>query len=310
MQRAVVSTASYAARRFGIHSGMPLRVAYRRCPQAVFLPVDFPLYARISRQMHSILRRFSRRIESAGLDEAFIDATHVPQSPELLAQEIKNAVGAETALTCSVGIGPNKLLAKIASDLEKPDGLTRLDFDDIPRRVWPLPVTRLWGVGPRTKTRLGHFDVQTIGELAQLPLSALIEAFGDAHGRYLYDAARGIDNSPVIRHHRRKSVGQQTTFQHDVTNPDVLLQTLAMLTRQAVARCRQYHYRARTVTVKLRYANFETHAKSVALDEAVDRFDVVLDAANRCLQRHDVSRPVRLLGVSLNRLEAYTAKTE
>jgi DNA polymerase-4 len=303
MQRAVVSTASYEARRFGIHSGMALRTALHHCPQAVFLPVDYRHYARIAKRITAILRHFCTRMEAVGLDEAFLDVTDLAPEPLELARAIKAAIRDATGLSASVGIGPNKLLAKIASDLEKPDGLTRLGMADIPARVWPLPVRRIWGIGPKSAARLAEIGVATIGELAVLDRDTLVGLFGHAHGEYLYRAARGIDDSPVVAHRRRKSVGHETTFQQDVTERSVMVQALDELLDQSLARLRQGHHRARTVTVKLRYADFETHTRSLTLAEAGDSRQVMAAAVRECLGRFALRKAVRLVGVRLSHLE-------
>ena len=169
-KRGVVSTASYEARKFGIHSAMPLRTAYRLCPDAVFLPVDYEEYSRVSEEVKAMFRQFSPEIEDVGIDEAFLDISSIESPSEEIAKEIKKRVRDETGLTCSIGIGPNKLLAKIASDMHKPDGLTIIMEDDIRERIWPLSVRKLWGVGPKTEAYLREMNIQTIGDLASLPL--------------------------------------------------------------------------------------------------------------------------------------------
>lgn len=302
-QRGVVSTASYVARQYGISSGMPLRRAYQLCPDAVFLPVDYRTYVKVSKTIKAILHAFSNKVEDIGLDEAFLDVTGLDTPPGQLAKEIKKQIKAQTGLSCSVGIAPNKLLAKIASDLEKPDGLTQLSEDDIPARVWPLPVRTIWGVGPKTEVRLARRGITTIGELATLSLETLIGLFGQAHGHHLYQAARGIDESPVISHRRRKSLGRETTFQYDITDPEILSRVLEELTRAVVGRLRQYHYTARTVTIKLRFADFETHTRSATLADASDELTIIEETALMCLDRITLTKPVRLVGVRLSQLE-------
>ena len=304
-KRGVVSTASYEARRYGIHSAMPLRTAYHHYPEAVFLPVDFRYYTKISKRIKAILRRFSSRMEDGGLDEAFLDVSHCDDTAERVAREIKEQVEQETGLTCSVGIGPIKLLAKIASDLEKPDGLTRLNYEDIPTRVWPLPVRKLWGVGPKGEIRLAKLGVTTIGELAALPLEMLLYEFGDVHGHYLHQAANGRDDSPLEPKRQRKSISQELTFQHDVSDLDTLTEMLSTLSRDAVARLRQYHYRARTITLKLRFKNFETHTRSLTLENPTDDLSTVVQTARQCLERIELTKPIRLIGVRLSHLETH-----
>lgn len=309
-QRGVVSTASYEARRFGIASGMPLRRAYQRCPHAVFLPVDYKAYAKVSRAIKAILHQYASHLEDIGLDEAFLDISGASQSAVEIARTIKQHVRSETGLTCSVGIGPNKLLAKIASDLEKPDGLTVLRQSEVRSRLWPLPVRKLWGVGPKTEAALARLGVDTVGELAALSLAELVQRFGQAHGHALYDAARGLDDSPVISHRRRKSISHETTFQHDITDPHMLQSTLEALTRSVVGRLRQYHYLASGVSVKLRFADFETLTRSHSLEDSSDDLAVIHAAVRRCFARIVLRKPVRLLGVRLERLQVRSGRNE
>ncbi len=197
-QRGVVSTASYDARTYGVHSAMPLRTAHRLCPHAVFLPVDYEKYARVSAVIKNILHRFSATVEDAGIDEAYLDITQSALSSTHIAAAIKQEIKLATGLTCSIGIASNKLLAKIASDLEKPNGLTILNEGDLEKRIWPLPVRRLPGVGPKTEATLHQIHVDTIGELAAQRSHVLTTAFGQGHGWWLYEAARGIDERPLL----------------------------------------------------------------------------------------------------------------
>lgn len=307
-QRGVVSTASYEARRYGITSGMPLRHAYRACPQAVFLPVDYQAYVKVSRQIKSILHQFSHHIEDVGLDEAFLDISGTTRSAVEIAQSIKQQIKAKTGLTCSVGIGPNKLLAKVASDLEKPNGLTVLDHSNVRQRLWPLPVRKLWGVGPRTETTLSRLGVHTIGDLAAQALSLLINTFGTAQGQHLFEAARGMDESPVVGHRRRKSISREKTFQRDITDPLLLHSTLDKLSRSVTGRLRQYHYQTSGVSVKLRFADFETLTRSQTLKVSSDDLVVIQTAVRHCFSRIVINKPVRLLGVRLDRLQVRSGK--
>lgn len=300
--RGVVSTASYEARAFGIRSGMPLRTAWRRCPQAVFLPVDFDAYARVAHEVKQVLQEFSPVMEDAGIDEAFLDVSSRPEPSEQIARAIQERIAARTGLTCSVGIAPNKLLAKIASDLEKPGGITVLTHADVATRVWPLPVRKLWGVGPKTEARLARLGVRTIGALAQLPAERLRAEFGPAHGQYLHDAAHGIDDSPLVTHWEPKSLSHELTFQRDVGDWERLRRATADLTRELAARLRAQGYRGRQVAVKLRYADFETHTHAVTLAAASDDPETLQAAALRCLARFPLTRKVRLVGVRVGAL--------
>lgn len=297
--RGVVSTASYEARRYGIHSGMPLRTAYQRCPRAVFLPVDYPAYAEVSRQIKEILQQFSPVMEDVGIDEAFLDLTRTSEDPCAIARAIKARIREQTGLTCSIGIAPNKLLAKLASGMEKPDGLVVLTEHDVETRVWPLPVRALWGVGPKTEQSLAAMGVATIGELAAVPAQTLVEHFGQTHGRYLYRAARGIDERPLVTHWELKSLSHETTYQHDTADWDRVEATLYSLTEELVTRLKDEGYLAGSVAVKLRYANFETHTHSRRLPAATDDLATISDAAQQCLRQFPLTRKVRLVGIRL-----------
>jgi DNA polymerase-4 len=296
--RGVVSTASYEARAFGIHSGMALRLAWRRCPDAVFLPVDFEAYALESERFKSVLPQFSDTIEDAGIDEAYLDVSD-SDNPVAVGLAIKEQVKAKTGLTCSVGIAPNKLLAKLASDMQKPDGLTVLSKADIHGRVWPLPAGKLLGVGPKTETRLREMGVATIGGLAALSLETLVEHFGEARGHYLHEAAHGRDDSPLITHWEPKSTGHEVTFERDTADMAQVADALLEQAQEATNDLQSEGQLARRVTVKLRYANFETHTHTISLDTPSDQYRVIREAALAGLARFAEGRKVRLVGVRL-----------
>ena len=301
--RGVVSTASYEARKFGIHSAMPLRTADRLCPQAVFLPVDYEEYSRASEQIKEILKEFSPIMEDVGIDEAFLDLSDRDRSSEEIAKDIKKRIKEEIGLTCSIGIAPNKLLAKIPSDLEKPDGLTLLGEEDTASRIWPLPVRKLWGIGPKTEAYLKGLGVQTIGDLASLSRERLIGEFGRSYGEYLYEASRGVDESPLITHWEPKSMSRETTFQSDVRQWQVIAKTLVDLTRDVVQDLKGRGYQGKTVTVKVRFSDFKTYTRASTLPEGTDSFEVIKGAAFECLGRVELKRRVRLVGVRVGNLE-------
>jgi DNA polymerase-4 len=301
-ERGVVSTASYEARRFGIHSGMPLRTAYRLCSDAVYLPVDFDAYAAISQRIKSILRQFSPACEDSGLDEAFLDISHCDEPPERIAAAIKQRIKAETGLSCSVGIAPNKLLAKLASDMDKPGGLTVLTEADVAAKVWPLPVRKLLGVGPKTETRLATLGVTTIGALAATPLATLQQTFGEAHGRHLHEAAQGIDETPIITAWEPRSLSRQVTFQHDISDKRVIAKELKTLIETVCADARDEGYRAKTVTVRIRFPDFETVTRQVTLARPSNALPAIMRAARECLDHIALAKKVRLIGVRLSGL--------
>jgi DNA polymerase IV len=301
-KRGVVSTASYEARKFGIHSAMPLRAAYKLCPQAIFLPVDYEAYARESQKIKGILQDIAPLMEDVGIDEAFLDISPIDKPSEVIAGEIKARIKEETGLSCSIGIAPNKLLAKISSDLQKPDGLTMIMEADVERVIWPLPVRKLLGIGPKTEAYLQSMNIRTIGDLASLPLSELVERLGSSYGNYLYQASRGIDESPLVTHWEPKSMSRETTFQVDVDNWQVVAQTLAELTRQLVADMKEAHYRARTFTLKIRFSDFETLTRARTLAQFTDSKEEVRRAFFECLRRVELKKKVRLIGVRAGNL--------
>ncbi len=304
-QRGVVSTASYEARKFGIHSAMPLRTAYKLCPHAVFLPVDYREYARVSGKIKDILKKFCSLMQDVGIDEAFLDISQIDKPPEEIAKEIKLAIKQETGLTCSIGIAPNKLLAKIASDMQKPDGLTIITKDDIENRIWPLPARKLWGVGPKTEAYLREMGIETIGALASLSLEKLLEKFGNSYGKYLYEASRGIDDSPLITHWEPKSTSREVTFQRDIDNWQVIARTIAELTREVARDMKQSGYKGRTVTVKIRFSDFETHTRAKTIEKPTNSVDEIRTAAFDCLRRFELKKKVRLIGVRVGGLERH-----
>jgi DNA polymerase IV len=302
-KRGVVSTASYEARKFGIHSALPLRTAHNLCPSAVFLPVDYEEYSRVSEGIKAILREFTPIVEDVGIDEAFIDISSIDKPSEEIAREIKKRIKDETGLNCSIGIGPNKLLAKIASDLEKPDGLTIITEEDIERRIWSLPARKLWGVGPKTEAYLKEMGIKTIGELASLPPERLVDEFGQSYGNYLYEASRGIDESPLVTHWEPKSISKETTFQRDIDNWQLIAKNLVELTQAVVTSMKEEGYQARTVTVKVRFIDFKTYTRAKSLDGFTDSEMEIRRAAFNCLGRFELKKKVRLIGIRISNLK-------
>jgi DNA polymerase-4 len=307
-QRGVVSTASYEARKFGIHSAMPLMTAYKLCPQAVFLPVDYKEYSRVSETIKDGLKKFTPLVEDVGIDEAFLDISDIEGTPGEIAGEVKRIILHETGLTCSIGIGPNKLLAKIASDMQKPDGITIINEGDIEARIWPLSARKLWGVGPKTEAHLKDMGIDTIGDLAGTPVEALIEAFGNSYGKFLYESSRGIDESPLVTHWEPKSSSRETTFQRDTDNWQAIARNLAELTKEVVADLKRSGYSGRNVTVKVRFSDFKTVTRAKTLQETTDSLEEIRRAAFECLGRIEIKKRVRLVGVRVGRLEKNSDK--
>jgi DNA polymerase-4 len=302
-RRGVVSTATYEARAFGVRSAMPLRTALKLCPTAVFLPVDFAEYHRYSEKFKAVMKSVSPLMEDRGIDEAYLDITALACSSEDIARAIKRRIRDETTgLTCSIGIAPNKLLAKVASELQKPDGLTILVPTDLEARIWPLGVRRVPGIGPKTEARLAELGVHTIGELAAVPIETLVGEFGRSYGVFLYEAARGIDDDPIVTHWEPKQRSRETTFQEDTDDWQTIARTIAALAREVAEELHDEGYRSRTVGIKLRFADFETHTREKTLAEPTDSETTIRKAAFECLARLKLDRRVRLLGVRVGDL--------
>lgn len=304
-KRGVVSTCNYEARKYGIHSGMPLITAYKHCPQAVFLPVDMKEYSRVSEIFKNVLRQFSAEIEDTGIDEAFIDISDSEKPSAQIAKEIKEGIKAATGLTCSIGIAQNKLLAKTASDMQKPDGLTIISGSDIESKIWPMPVRKLQGVGPKTEGALKDLAINTIGELAVVPLETLIKRFGNSYGNYLYEASSGIDDSPLVTHWEPKSISRETTFQRDTDHWQTIARNIADMTSETVAELKEREYKCLNVTVKIRFEDFKTNTRAKTMPELTDNLEAIRKAAFYCLGNFELKQKVRLVGVRLGRLKKY-----
>lgn len=309
--RGVVTTATYAARDYGVHSGMGLMKAAQRCPQAVLLPTDFDEYRRYSRRFKAAVAEIAPVIEDRGIDEIYIDLTEVPGAQDAVghdpaggvravAQEIRNNVRRTTGLSCSIGVTPNKLLAKIASELDKPDGLSVVTAADLPTRIWPLPVRRINGIGPKAGARLAALGVATIGDLATRERGWLQEHFGRSYGAWLHEAAHGQDDRPVVTHSEPVSVSRETTFERDlhaVQDRARLTAVFTDLAERVAADLQRKGYAARTIGIKLRYDDFRTVTRDLTLPGPVVDAAAIRRAAGQCLKRVDLSRRLRLLGV-------------
>jgi DNA polymerase IV len=301
--RGVVMAASYEARRFGVHSALPLATAHRRCPQAILIPRDLGRYRRASRKVMEVLRRFSDRVEVAGLDEAYLDLSDCP-APKARARQLKAEVRAETGLVCSVGLAPNKLLAKIASDLEKPDGLCVLEPEGMLDAVGDRRATLIPGVGPRTAERLLRLGVRTVADLARAEPAALERAFGPRLGRELRGRALGHDDRPVVTERAPKSESRETTFPADVSDRATLRETLDRLADSVCSGLAEGGYAGRTVTLKIRLRPFRTHTRSRTIDEPTRDPEQVHAVARQLLAEFELDAPVRLLGIGVGGLVA------
>jgi DNA polymerase IV len=299
--RGVVMAASYEARRFGVHSALPLTIAHRRCPQAILVPRDMALYRESSRRVMAMLERYSDRVEVAGLDEAYLDLSEAPL-PKSSCRRIKHEIRTETGLTCSVGLAPNKLLAKIASDLDKPDGFYILRQEEMLQAVGAKPAGLIPGVGPKTVERLAAMGISTVAELAGAPTAQLERAFGPRSGQSLHARANGYDDRPVEAEHERKSESRETTFAHDVDDPAMLRETLDRLVADLCRNLESSGHRGRTVTLKIRLRPFRTYTRSRTIDHPTADRAIVGAVARELLEGFEADAPVRLLGVGLSSL--------
>ncbi len=310
--RGVLTTATYEARALGVHSGMGTMKAAKLAPDAILLPVDFDAYRHYSRLFKAAVARVAPLIEDRGIDEIYIDLTDVPGETLELAQRLKQAVREATGLSCSIGITPNKLLAKICSDLHKPDGITLLDMADLPARIWPLAVRKINGIGPKAGEKLAQLGIQTIGELAAADPAWLIENFGRSYGAWLHDAAHGIDERPVVTSSEPKSISRETTFEHDLHprhDRARLGEIFTGLCTRVAADLTRKGYVGRTVGIKLRYDDFHTVTRDVTLPAPTADAATIRRAAGECLKRVPLDKKLRLLGVRTSALESAAAQS-
>jgi DNA polymerase-4 len=304
--RGVVTTATYAARRFGIRSGMPLRKAAQLCRDCVFLPVDFDSYRHYSRRFKAALSAVESPIEDRGIDEVYVDLSGRTEDSTSLGQTMKRAIMEATGLTCSVGIAPNKLLAKICSDLDKPDGLTLLDYSDIPTRIWPLPASSINGIGPKASARLQDIGIGTIGELAAATPALLQKHFGTTYSQWLLQVAHGVDSRAVVTESEPKSRSRETTFEQDLHprhNLDDIRALVSELAAQVASDLARGGYAAKTIGIKIRYDDFTRVTRDLSLSRATAAPLDVEQAALACLERLGMKRRIRLLGVKASNLE-------
>lgn len=304
-RRGVVTTCSYEARKFGVHSGMPMMTAAKLCKDAVYLPVDFDEYRRLSRMFKAAVLTVAPLMEDRGIDEVYLDLTEHEEASRPLAQSIKDAVKNITGLTCSIGIAPNKLIAKIASDLEKPDGLTIIRTQDIATRIWTLPVKKINGIGPKANDKLLALEIETIGQLAAARPELLLHHFGRSYGAWLHEAGNGIDARPVITHSEPKSRSRETTFErdlHPVRDANELAQVTVELCKQVAEDLSKRGYVGKTVGIKLRFDNFEGVTRDSTLPHYTADPRVIRKAVFACLQRVKMERRIRLLGVKISNL--------
>jgi DNA polymerase IV len=319
--RGVVMTASYEARSLGLHSAQGLMKAAALAPDVVLLPTDFDAYRKYSRLFKAAVRTLAPQVEDRGIDEIYIDLSGVEvpfrglmarepspdpwQRARAVAQSVKDAVRAATGLSCSIGVAPNKLLAKISSDLDKPDGLTLLAPADIPGRIWPLAARKVNGIGPKSSAKLDRLGIRTIGELAQADPVWLVQEFGANYGAWLHEVAHGRDERPVVTHSETKSISRETTFERDLS----ATRDREQLTRIFTGLCeglshdlRRKGYVGRTIGLKLRFDNFRTVTRDQTLDRPTQDAQTIRRVAGECLKRVPLDRRIRLLGVRASAL--------
>jgi DNA polymerase-4 len=307
--RGVVSTASYEAREFGVHSAMPIWEARRRCPHGIFLPVDGPAYAEYSARAREILARFSPRMDPASIDEAYLDVTgsiRLFGGLEALLARIKSDIREELGITISIGCAPNRLVAKMASDWDKPDGLSIVLPEELPERLFGLPVGVIPGVGGVTREKLAQMGVTTIGQLARVPLTLLERHFGK-HGTYLHRAAHGRDDGAVPYYEPgdddRKQISREETLAQDTRDPEVLEQRLLALSEEVARRLRRRGQFARTITLKVKLSNFRLFTRSETLPVATDLEDDIFAHAREMMAKVRFgAQRARLIGVGVSNL--------
>lgn len=304
--RGVVSTSSYEARKLGIRSGMPISQAYKLCPNCVFLPVNFDLYLKRSAEIMEILRKFAVKFECWGIDEAFLEVTGKVanfEEAERLAKEVKAAVKSGTGLTCSVGVGPNKLVAKVGSDFQKPDGLTVVKPEEARKFFAPLPVRKLLWIGPKTEAALKTIGIETVGELAEADPTVLFENFGRM-GPQMRLMAQGIDESPLVETWEAKSIGAQRTFESDTSDANEVFAKLDELSDEVFARAQESGASFSNIGIVIRFKGFETHTKAKELKKPCkDLAELKRTVRELAVPFLETGRHIRLVGVRLSSLK-------
>jgi DNA polymerase-4 len=301
--RSVVTTANYVARKYGIRSAMSCSEAYRRCPETIFIKPDFPKYHTYSQKIRSIFFKYTDLVEPLSLDEAYLDVT-VNKVNEVsatrIASAIKKEIVNETGLTASAGVAPNKFVAKIASDFKKPDGLTVVPPEKVLDFIRPLPVRRIPGIGPKSDEHMSRLGIRTVADLAEKSLPWLEENFG-SFGQYLWEIARGVDDREVISSWERKSLGEEETFQHDLLQVADIEFYLRQCAQNVFDQLKKEGKQARTVTLKIRYHNFQSITRRKTLADYIQSSDEVFAVARELLSRTDAGRvKIRLAGISLS----------
>jgi len=306
-ERGVVSSASYEARRFGVHSAQPTATAIRLCPDGIFMPVRMSRYKEVSGQVFEIFHCFTPLVEPLSIDEAFLDLTGAERlmgQTEVIAKKIKETVLKKTGLTVSAGVASSKFVAKIASDIDKPDGLTVVPPDRVREFLDPLPIKRMWGVGKVTQQALARLSVKTFKDLRQIPVEILEKKFGE-RGTAMHLLSMGIDERDVEPEREPKSIGHEQTFMKDILNPDQAKKEILSLSNRVALRMRREEVRGSTVSLKVKYSDFTQITRAATLSEPTDDAMEIYSTSCRLLKKTAVGkRPVRLLGISLSQLSS------
>ncbi len=303
--RGVITTSTYEARAKGVFSGMGLMKSAVLAPDAILLPANFEAYRHYSRLFKTTVSRIAPLIEDRGIDEIYIDLTDIDEETETLAVRLKEAVSEATGLSCSIGVSPNKLLSKICSDLDKPNGVTILTHSELQARIWPLPAKKINGIGPKANEKLATLGIYTIGELAHAAPETLIVHFGQATGSWLHQAAHGIDDRPVVTESEPKSLSRETTFERDLH----VKQDRARLSSAFTELCYRLAddlvrkgYATKTIGIKVKYADFQVITRDLTLPTALHDGPAIRRAATECLRRVPLEQKIRLLGVRAGNL--------
>lgn len=307
--RGVITTATYAARAFGVGSAMGMMKAARLCPQAILLPVDFAEYRRYSRRFKEVILSIAPVMEDRGVDEVYIDFTDVPggqrEGGRVLARLLQKCIHDATGLTCSIGVAPNKLIAKMASEFNKPNGIAIVWPEDLQERIWPLACRKINGIGPKTNEKLHSHGITTIGELAARPRDWLVAQFGKSTGAWLHAAAWGRDERPVVTESEPVSMSRETTFERDlhaVRDRALLGQIFTELCQQVAADLQRKGYAGRTIGIKLRYEDFKIATRDQTIEQPTQDAALIRRIAGLCLKRVPLERRLRLLGVRVGAL--------
>lgn len=298
--RGVVCAASYEARRYGVHSAMPGKTAKKLCPNGIYLPVNMKKYKNTSKKIHKIFRRYSNIIEPISIDEAFLDVSG--GNPIEIAKAIKTDIKNEQGLTASIGISVNKFLAKLASDIEKPNGLTIIEKEEAINFLKPLPVRKLWGVGPKMESELNRLGIYYIGDIQNYDPKVLISLFGK-RGKEVYDFSHGVDNRPVEYNVSNQSIGEEETFDKDLDNINHLIEYLEDYSLNLSSKLITKGYLGKTITVKLKYDDFSVETRSITLNIPTDDEVTIFKTSKHILcTKFNIDRPVRLIGLTISNL--------